>query len=131
MQPLISLLLQNGRNKSVLGWNMRVVISYVFPHTLSILGPLCTKYTLKWSTIFPMQITSMHLHVMISCECLVTHRAWKCPNLLLQGSPPPCNNTSIIRISPRVNFQGPLTLLTLWENLTPSPTYTMNHAILI
>lgn len=88
---------------------MTVVISNVFPHTLSILGPLCAKCTLKWSTILPMQITCMHLHITISCECLVTHRTWKWPNLLLQCLPPPCNNTSIIRVSPCANSQGQLT----------------------
>jgi hypothetical protein len=106
---------------------MRVVVSYVFPHTLSILGPLRTKHTLKWSTILPMQITCMHLHIMISCECLVTHRAWKWPNLSLQCSTAPCNNTSIIRVSPYANSQKPLKLDTLCEkkqlHLKPYPIY--------
>jgi hypothetical protein len=88
-----------SNHKPVLRWSgnwwIRVMISYVFAHTFSILGPLCTKYTLKWSTIFPMQITCMNLHVMISSECLVTHGAWKCPNLSLQSSLPACNSTSI------------------------------------
>lgn len=84
-------------------WCIRVMVSYMFAHTLSILGPLCTKYTLKRPTIFAMHITCMHLHVMISSECLVTHSAWKWPNFSCQCSPPPCNNTSIITVSPSAN----------------------------
>jgi hypothetical protein len=103
IQPLLSLQLSGGSNKLLLrsnsSWSLSVVVSYMFAHTLCILGPLCTKQTLKWSTIFPMQITCMHLHVMISSKCLVTHRAWKRPNILLQCLPPPCNNTGIIMVS--------------------------------
>ena len=60
---------------------------------------------MKSPTIFPMQITSIHLHVMISHKCPVTYRARKCPNILLKCLLTPWNNTSIIIVKPNANSQ--------------------------
>jgi hypothetical protein len=63
--------------------------------------------TINWPMIFPMQITSIHLHVMISHKCPAAYRARKYFKVLLQCLLTTCNNTSIIIVSPNANSQQP------------------------
>ena len=48
---------------------------------------------------------------MISRKCPVKYRARKCPNILLTGLLTPCNNTSIITVSPNAISQQPCHIL--------------------
>jgi hypothetical protein len=48
---------------------------------------------------------------MISLKCPVTYSARKCPNILLKCLLTPCNNTTIITVSPNANSQQPCHIL--------------------